>query len=75
MFVCLHVIAEIVSEDAQQRVSKLCQGSIVLLDPSQIFKQRLGGKMHLEGSSGEQQFNKSSRMLKQRTETLTGGQC
>lgn len=51
--VCAPVSVEIVSEDDQQRISKLCQSRIIVLDPSQIVKQRLGGKMHLNGSSGE----------------------
>ncbi len=62
--VCVPVIAKIVSEDAQQRVSKLCHSSTVVLDPSQVVKQRLGGKMHLDGSSGEQQHEGQNSGLK-----------
>lgn len=54
--VCAPVIAEIVSEDDQQRLSKLFQSGIIFLDPSQIVKQPLGRKLHLNGKiSNEQQ--------------------
>lgn len=45
------VIAEIVSEDDQQRVSKLGQSFFVVPDLPQIIKQPLGGKLHLRGGS------------------------
>lgn len=45
--VCVPVIVEIVSEDGQQSVSKLCQSNIIVLDLCQIVIQRLGGEIHL----------------------------
>lgn len=48
---CVPVIAEIVSEDAQQCVSKLGQSDVIVLDPSQMVEQRLGRKLHLNGSN------------------------
>lgn len=45
------VIVQIVSQDAQQRVCKLHQGGIVVLDVPQVVEQGLGGELHLCGSS------------------------
>lgn len=69
MCVCAPVIVEIVSEDDQQRISKLCQSSIIFLNPLQIVKQRMGGKMHLNGSSGDQQLMWRRSSIKVRTPT------
>lgn len=41
------VIVKIVSEDPQQRFSKLSQSSTIALNQFQMVKQRLGREMHL----------------------------
>lgn len=63
---CAPVSIEIFPEDGQQRVSELCELVIIVLDPFQVLKQRLGGIMHLDGGSRGQHFMESTENMRSR---------